>query len=67
MTAFPLYLLTLLLKGAFLGVLVSMRETRVRPLGREDPLEEGTATHSSILAGESHGHGVIESDMTEET
>ena len=25
-------------------------ETRIRPLGREDPLEEGTATHSSILA-----------------
>ena len=48
-------------------VLVSMWETRVLPLGQEDPLEEGTATHSSILAGESHGHGVIESDMTEET
>ena len=27
-----------------------MRETWVRPLGREDPLEEGVATHSSILA-----------------
>ena len=25
-------------------------ETRVRSLGREDPLEEGMATHSSILA-----------------
>ena len=25
-------------------------ETRVPSLGREDPLEEGTATHSSILA-----------------
>ena len=24
-------------------------------LDGEDPLEEGTATHSSILAGESHG------------
>ena len=24
-------------------------------LGREDPLEEGTATHSSVLPGESHG------------
>ena len=23
---------------------------RVRPLGQEDPLEEGLATHSSILA-----------------
>ena len=27
-----------------------MREPRVRSLGLEDPLEEGTATHSSILA-----------------
>ena len=25
--------------------------SRVQPLGREDPQEEGTATHSSILAG----------------
>ena len=25
-------------------------ETQVRSLGQEDPLEEGTATHSSILA-----------------
>ena len=27
-----------------------MQETRVRSLGREDPLEEGMTTHSSILA-----------------
>ena len=27
-----------------------MQETRVRFLGQEDPLEEGLATHSSILA-----------------
>ena len=26
------------------------QETRVRSLGQEDPLEEGMATHSSILA-----------------
>jgi len=26
------------------------QETRVQSLGWEDPLEEGTATHSSILA-----------------
>ena len=26
------------------------QETQVRSLGREDPLEEGAATHSSILA-----------------
>ena len=28
----------------------AMQETQVRPLGREDPLEEEMATHSSILA-----------------
>ena len=27
-----------------------MEETRIQSLGRGDPLEEGTATHSSILA-----------------
>ena len=27
-----------------------MQETWVRSLGQEDPLEEGMATHSSILA-----------------
>ena len=27
-----------------------MQETWVQSLGREDPLEEGMATHSSILA-----------------
>ena len=27
-----------------------MRETRVQSLGQEDPLEEGMATHCSILA-----------------
>ena len=30
--------------------LLAMWETRVLSLGQEDPLEEGTATHSSILA-----------------
>ena len=28
-----------------------MQDTRVRSLGQEDPLEEGMATHSNILAG----------------
>ena len=27
-----------------------LQETRIQPLGQEDPLEEGIATHSSILA-----------------
>ena len=30
--------------------LLAMRETGVRPLGWEDPLKKGMATHSSILA-----------------
>ena len=30
--------------------LPAMLETQVQSLGREDPLEEGMATHSSILA-----------------
>ena len=30
--------------------LPTVRETRVRSLGREDPLEKEMATHSSILA-----------------
>ena len=29
-----------------------MQETRVQPVGVEDPLEEEMATHSSILAWE---------------
>ena len=29
---------------------LAIQETQVRSLGREDPLEEGIATHSSILA-----------------
>ena len=31
------------------------QESWVRSLGREDPLEKGMATHSSILAWRSHG------------
>ena len=30
--------------------LPAMQDTRVQSLGREDPLEKGMATHSSILA-----------------
>ena len=30
--------------------LPAVQETRVQSLGREDPLEEGMATHSSILS-----------------
>ena len=30
--------------------LPEMQETWIQPLGQEDPLEKGMATHSSILA-----------------
>ena len=30
--------------------LLAKQETQVRSLGQEDPLEEGKATHSSLLA-----------------
>ena len=32
-----------------------MKETQIRSLGWEDPLEKETATHSSILAWRIHG------------
>ena len=35
--------------GAMIKNLPAMRETRVHPLGREDPLEKGMVTRSSIL------------------
>ena len=49
-----------------------MQETQVRSLGREDLLEKGLATHSSILAWripwteESGGLQSVGSDTTEE-
>ena len=36
--------------GTVVKSLPAMQETPVRSLGWEDPLEEGLATHSSILA-----------------
>ena len=35
-----------------LRICLPVQETQVRSLGREDPLVEGMATHSSILAWE---------------
>ena len=52
----------------------AIQETQVRSLVWEDPLEEGMATHSSILPRKSHGQrslggsslwGRKESDTTE--
>ena len=38
-----------------LPAMQELQETQVQSLGQEDPLEEGMATHSSILPEESHG------------
>ena len=55
--------------------LPAMQETKVQSLGREDPLEKGMATHSSILVWKIHGQRILEgnspwvhkeSDMTEQ-
>ena len=55
---------------------LAMQETWVQSLGWEDALEEGTTTHSSILAWRipmdraawrATVHGVTESDRTEVT
>ena len=55
-------------------LLPAMRETWVLSLGWDDPLEEGMATHSSMLAWRismdrgawwATVHGVSETDMTE--
>ena len=35
-----------------------IRDT-VQPLGQEDPLEEGMATHSVFLPGESPGQAIV--------
>ena len=35
--------------------LPAVRETQVRALGQEDPLEKEMATHSVFLPGKSHG------------
>ena len=54
--------------------LSTMRETQVQSLGWEGPLEEGMATHSSIIAWRipmdrgtrwATVHGVAELDMSE--
>ena len=48
------YLIIVLLWASLVAQLVenlpAMQETWIRFLGREDPLEKGMATHSSILA-----------------
>ena len=48
-----------------------MQEMQVESLGQEDPLEKEMATHSSVLAGKSHGqrslvgyrHGVAKEQL----
>ena len=43
--------------GSVVKNLPAMQETRARSLGWEDPLEEGMATTTVFLPGESHGRG----------
>ena len=38
-----------------LPAMQEMQKTQVRSLGQKDPLEEGMASHSNILAWKSHG------------
>ena len=45
-----LFLLWASLVAQTVKTLPAMQETWVQPLGWEDPLEKGKATHSSILA-----------------
>ena len=47
---YPLWYFRASLVAQMVKNLPAMQETRVRSLGREDPLEKGMATHSSILA-----------------
>ena len=37
--------------------MLETQETQVRPLGQEDPLEEGMETHSSVLVWRIPGTG----------
>ena len=62
------------LEGSVVKNLPALQETSVRSLGREDPLEKGMASHSSILAwriswskkpGRLQHKGAVKSDMTE--
>lgn len=41
-----------------------MQETQVRTVGREDPLEQGVATHSLVLAWGATAHGVLKEPDT---
>ena len=75
-TAWTMYFLSCMIKLVIcqrkIKNLPAMQETQVWSLGREDPLEEGMATYSSILAWripwtEEPGrqHSVKESDISE--
>ena len=45
----------MLLEAQIVKRLPTMRETRVKPLGREYLLEKEMATHPVLLPGKSHG------------
>ena len=68
-TGYPLQYSWASLVAQLVKNLPTMRETWVRSLGWEDPLEKGKATHSSILAWRIHAlhtpSGLKESDTAE--
>ena len=43
--------------------LTAMQETQFRSLGQQDPLEEETATHYSILAWRIHGQRSLQATI----
>ena len=45
--------------GSAIKNLIVKQETWVQSLGREDPLEEGMATHPVFWPGESHGERTL--------
>jgi len=51
---FVSWVIKVLYNGSDSKELPAMQETQVESLDGEDPLEKELATHSSILAGESH-------------
>ena len=52
---YKILMLTMILLALMVKHLPTMQKTWVQSMGREDPLEEEMATHSSILAWKFHG------------
>ena len=54
---YKILMLTMILLALMVKHLPTMQKTWVQSMGREDPLEEEMATHSSILPGNSMDGG----------